>query len=110
MDPVEQQVKPVEVELGRNLQTYLQRLGLLPKKMPAFGLSAIGKVEPCPKILYGKSGKVVLSSLRNKLVNLIYCTCNICLFTVLDCSIFASSTFLLQLMLPVLLFIYFPVV
>ncbi|KAM9790026.1 solute carrier organic anion transporter family member 5A1b [Neosynchiropus ocellatus] len=31
MDPVDQQVKPVEEELGRNLQMYLQRLGLLPK-------------------------------------------------------------------------------
>ncbi|KAG7524450.1 receptor-type tyrosine-protein phosphatase N2-like [Solea senegalensis] len=30
MDPVDQRVKPVEVELRRNLQTYLQRLGLLP--------------------------------------------------------------------------------
>lgn len=48
MDPVEQRVKPVEVELGRNLQTYLQRLGFLPRKSPAFGLSATGKVELCP--------------------------------------------------------------
>lgn len=31
MDPVDQRVKPVEVELSRNLQMYLQRLGLLPK-------------------------------------------------------------------------------
>lgn len=45
MDPVDQRVKPVEVELSRNLQMYLQRLGLLPKKPPAFGLSASGKVE-----------------------------------------------------------------
>lgn len=39
MDPVEQRVKPVEVELGRNLQTYLQRL---------LGLSAPGQVAPSP--------------------------------------------------------------
>ncbi|XP_056913826.1 receptor-type tyrosine-protein phosphatase N2-like isoform X2 [Takifugu flavidus] len=45
MDPVDQRVKPVEVELGRNLQMYLQRLGLLPKKSPAFGLSAPGKTD-----------------------------------------------------------------
>lgn len=31
LDPVEQRVKPLEVELNRNLQMYLQRLGLLPK-------------------------------------------------------------------------------
>lgn len=48
MDPVEQRVKPVEVELGRNLQMYLQRLGLLPKKSPALGLSAPGKVARLP--------------------------------------------------------------
>ncbi|XP_070700752.1 receptor-type tyrosine-protein phosphatase N2-like [Pempheris klunzingeri] len=35
MDPVDQRVKPVEVELSRNLQTYLQRLGLLPKTASA---------------------------------------------------------------------------
>ncbi|XP_027144788.1 receptor-type tyrosine-protein phosphatase N2 [Larimichthys crocea] len=35
MDPVDQRVKPVEVELNRNLQTYLQRLGLLPKTSSA---------------------------------------------------------------------------
>lgn len=45
MDPVEQRVKPVEVELGRNLQTYLQTLGLLPKTSPALGPSA-PKVAP----------------------------------------------------------------
>lgn len=45
MDPLEQRVKPVEVELGRNLQTYLQRLGLLPRKPPAFRLSAPGQVD-----------------------------------------------------------------
>lgn len=48
MDPGDQRVKPVEVELSRNLQMYLQRLGLLPKKSPAFGLSATGKVELPP--------------------------------------------------------------
>ncbi|KAM9349317.1 receptor-type tyrosine-protein phosphatase N2-like [Symphorus nematophorus] len=39
MDPVDQRVKPVEVELSRNLQTYLQRLGLLPKTPSSSGLS-----------------------------------------------------------------------
>lgn len=48
MDPVDQRVKPVEVELGRNLQMYLQRLGLLPNKSPAFGLSAPLKVARSP--------------------------------------------------------------
>lgn len=48
MDPVEQRVKPVEVELSRNLQSYLQRLGLLPRKSPALGLSATGEVALCP--------------------------------------------------------------
>lgn len=52
MDPLEQRVKPVEVELGRNLQMYLQRLGLLPKKPPAFRLSAPGQVDvPPPSVL-----------------------------------------------------------
>ncbi|XP_047445765.1 receptor-type tyrosine-protein phosphatase N2-like [Mugil cephalus] len=40
LDPVDQRVKPVEVELSRNLQTYLQRLGLLPKTSSSSGLSA----------------------------------------------------------------------
>ncbi|KAM4604706.1 receptor-type tyrosine-protein phosphatase N2-like [Polymixia lowei] len=43
MDPGDQRVKPVEVELSRNLHTYLQRLGLLPKtpaglKTPSMGV------------------------------------------------------------------------
>ncbi|XP_074544444.1 receptor-type tyrosine-protein phosphatase N2-like [Halichoeres trimaculatus] len=45
MDPVDQRVKPVEVELSRNLQLYLQRLGLLPKTLSASGLSAPGKSD-----------------------------------------------------------------
>lgn len=45
MDPVDQRVKPVEVELNRNLQTYLQRLGLLPKTSSASSLSPPGKVR-----------------------------------------------------------------
>ncbi|XP_041658352.1 receptor-type tyrosine-protein phosphatase N2-like [Cheilinus undulatus] len=45
MDPVDQRVKPVEVELSRNLQTYLQRLGLLPKTPSASSLSAPGKSD-----------------------------------------------------------------
>uniref|UniRef100_A0A3Q1AH79 Protein tyrosine phosphatase receptor type N2 n=1 Tax=Amphiprion ocellaris TaxID=80972 RepID=A0A3Q1AH79_AMPOC len=43
MDPVDQRVKPVEVELSRNLQTYLQRLGLIPKT--ASSLSSPGKSD-----------------------------------------------------------------
>lgn len=39
MDPVDQRLKPVEVELSRNLQTYLQRLGLLPKTSSASKVS-----------------------------------------------------------------------
>lgn len=42
MDPIDQRVKPVEVELSQNLQTYLQRLGLIPKILPA-ALSPSGK-------------------------------------------------------------------
>ncbi|MED6285118.1 hypothetical protein CHARACLAT_026071, partial [Characodon lateralis] len=45
MDPVDQKVKPVEVELNRNLQTYLQRLGLLPKTSPTSSLRKPGKVR-----------------------------------------------------------------
>lgn len=63
MDPLERRVKPVEVELGRNLQTYLQRLGLLPRKPPAFRLSAPGQVDPPPSVLLS----MILSSA--KLVN-----------------------------------------
>ncbi|XP_030607491.1 LOW QUALITY PROTEIN: receptor-type tyrosine-protein phosphatase N2-like [Archocentrus centrarchus] len=44
MDPVDQRVKPVEVELSRNLQIYLQRLGLLPKTS-ASSLSASSKSD-----------------------------------------------------------------
>ncbi|KAM4556086.1 receptor-type tyrosine-protein phosphatase N2-like [Fundulus diaphanus] len=43
MDPEDQRVKPVEVELNRNLQTYLQRLGLLPETSAASGLSKPAK-------------------------------------------------------------------
>ncbi|XP_031163485.1 receptor-type tyrosine-protein phosphatase N2-like isoform X2 [Sander lucioperca] len=46
MDPVDQRVKPVEVELSRNLQTYLQRLGLLPKTPSASSLSKGGDRFP----------------------------------------------------------------
>uniref|UniRef100_A0A3P9LIV3 Protein tyrosine phosphatase receptor type N2 n=1 Tax=Oryzias latipes TaxID=8090 RepID=A0A3P9LIV3_ORYLA len=44
MDPEDQRVKPVEVELSKNLQTYLQRLGLLPKTSSAFSLSMPSKL------------------------------------------------------------------
>nr|XP_040028017.1 receptor-type tyrosine-protein phosphatase N2-like [Gasterosteus aculeatus aculeatus] len=43
MDPVDQRVKPVEAELSRNLQTYLQRLGLLPRTAAASSLSPQAK-------------------------------------------------------------------
>ncbi|XP_037644575.1 LOW QUALITY PROTEIN: receptor-type tyrosine-protein phosphatase N2-like [Sebastes umbrosus] len=45
MDPVDQRVKPVEVELSRNLQMYLQRLGLLPKTSSASSLSTPSKSD-----------------------------------------------------------------
>ncbi|KAM4551303.1 receptor-type tyrosine-protein phosphatase N2-like [Odontesthes bonariensis] len=45
MDPEDQRVKPVEVELNRNLQTYLQRLGFLPKTSAASSLSKPGKSD-----------------------------------------------------------------
>ncbi|XP_042353947.1 receptor-type tyrosine-protein phosphatase N2-like isoform X2 [Plectropomus leopardus] len=45
MDPVDQRLKPVEVELSRNLQAYLQRLGLLPKTSSASSLSILGKSD-----------------------------------------------------------------
>lgn len=46
MDPVDQRLKPVEVELSRNLQTYLQRLGLLPKT------SSASKVSCCAALCW----------------------------------------------------------
>ncbi|KAM6920640.1 solute carrier organic anion transporter family member 5A1b [Lycodopsis pacificus] len=45
MDPAEQRVKPAEAELSRSLQTYLQRLGLLPKTSSASSLSTQVKGE-----------------------------------------------------------------
>ncbi|XP_070774384.1 receptor-type tyrosine-protein phosphatase N2-like [Enoplosus armatus] len=45
VDPADQRVKPAEVELSRNLQTYLQRLGLLPKTSSASSLSAQSKSD-----------------------------------------------------------------
>ncbi|XP_029929442.1 receptor-type tyrosine-protein phosphatase N2-like [Myripristis murdjan] len=45
MDPADQRVKPVEVELNRNLQAYLQRLGLLPKTPPPAGLNTPSKSD-----------------------------------------------------------------
>ncbi|XP_024120843.1 receptor-type tyrosine-protein phosphatase N2 isoform X1 [Oryzias melastigma] len=44
MDPEDQRVKPVEVELNKNLQTYLQHLGLLPKTSSASSLSIPSKL------------------------------------------------------------------
>ncbi|XP_078143664.1 receptor-type tyrosine-protein phosphatase N2-like [Centroberyx gerrardi] len=43
MDPADQRVKPVEEELSRNLQAYLQRLGLLPKTPSPAGLNPASK-------------------------------------------------------------------
>ncbi|XP_077368586.1 receptor-type tyrosine-protein phosphatase N2-like [Festucalex cinctus] len=48
MDPVDRRLKPVEAELSRNLQTYLQRLGLLPKAGGAESLSKNGRVQSDP--------------------------------------------------------------
>ncbi|KAM6989487.1 receptor-type tyrosine-protein phosphatase N2-like [Tautogolabrus adspersus] len=45
MDPADQRVKPVEVELSRNLQMYLQHLGLIPKTSSASSQSAPGKSD-----------------------------------------------------------------
>ncbi|CAJ1072988.1 receptor-type tyrosine-protein phosphatase N2-like [Xyrichtys novacula] len=60
MDPVDQRVKPVEVELGRNLQMYLQRLGLLPKSSSFSGLNAPGqsdRFQSVPKDSYVSSSQ-----------------------------------------------------
>ncbi|KAF3857845.1 hypothetical protein F7725_011046 [Dissostichus mawsoni] len=38
-------VKPVQLELSRNLQTYLQRLGLIPKTSSSSSLSSQGKTD-----------------------------------------------------------------
>ncbi|XP_061695931.1 receptor-type tyrosine-protein phosphatase N2-like isoform X2 [Syngnathoides biaculeatus] len=49
MDPVDQRLKPMEAEFSRNLHTYLQRLGLLPKVGGAEGLSkpdVLGHLRP----------------------------------------------------------------
>lgn len=50
MDPVDHKVKPVEVELNRNLQTYLQGLGLLPMTSSS-SLGKPGKVRRSVSIL-----------------------------------------------------------
>ncbi|XP_041847334.1 receptor-type tyrosine-protein phosphatase N2-like isoform X2 [Melanotaenia boesemani] len=52
MDPEDQRVKPVEVELSRNLQTYLQRLGLLPKTSAASSVSMPGKNDRFPSGIF----------------------------------------------------------
>ncbi|XP_034078538.1 receptor-type tyrosine-protein phosphatase N2-like [Gymnodraco acuticeps] len=44
MDPADRRVKPVQLELSRNLQTYLQRLGLIPKTSSS-SLSSHGKTD-----------------------------------------------------------------
>lgn len=62
MDPVDQRVKPVEVELSRNLQTYLQRLGLLPKTPSAASLSAPGKVRDLLVAQFALSGSPCYTS------------------------------------------------
>ncbi|KAL3055666.1 hypothetical protein OYC64_018360 [Pagothenia borchgrevinki] len=45
MDPADRRVKPVQLELSRNLQTYLQRLGLIPKTSSSSSLSSQGKSD-----------------------------------------------------------------
>ncbi|KAM3605357.1 uncharacterized protein V6R79_024416 [Siganus canaliculatus] len=65
MDPVDQRVKPMEVELSRNLQTYLQRLGLFPKTSS----SIAGKVQkqrpPSDQLLTKQAkGDLLLAALR----------------------------------------------
>nr|XP_029137547.1 receptor-type tyrosine-protein phosphatase N2-like [Labrus bergylta] len=45
LDPADQRVRPVEVELSRNLQMYLQHLGLIPKTSSASSQSAPGKSD-----------------------------------------------------------------
>ncbi|XP_061776744.1 receptor-type tyrosine-protein phosphatase N2-like [Nerophis ophidion] len=46
MNPVEHRLKPAEAELNRNLQTYLQHLGLLPKTSGTEGLIIASKDGP----------------------------------------------------------------
>ncbi|XP_034743631.1 receptor-type tyrosine-protein phosphatase N2-like [Etheostoma cragini] len=58
MDPVDQRVKPVEVELSKNLQTYLQRLGLLPKTPSASNLSTLGKGNLFPMDSYRAKAQI----------------------------------------------------
>ncbi|KAM4729115.1 receptor-type tyrosine-protein phosphatase N2-like [Anableps anableps] len=73
MDPEDQRVKPVEVELNRNLQTYLQRLGLLPKTSSASSLSKPGKPVQKQKLLSNQllasqaDGDLLLAALRQYL-------------------------------------------
>ncbi|XP_054878325.1 receptor-type tyrosine-protein phosphatase N2-like isoform X1 [Poeciliopsis prolifica] len=70
MDPEDQRVKPVEVELNRNLQTYLQRLGLLPKASSTSSLSKPGKPLQKQKLLSSQllasqaDGDLLLEALR----------------------------------------------
>ncbi|PWA30112.1 hypothetical protein CCH79_00009765, partial [Gambusia affinis] len=70
MDPEDQRVKPVEVELNRNLQTYLQRLGLLPKTSSASSLIKPGKPLQKQKPLSSQllasqaDGDLLLAALR----------------------------------------------
>ncbi|XP_051902073.1 receptor-type tyrosine-protein phosphatase N2-like [Hippocampus zosterae] len=45
MDPVDRRLKPVKAELSRNLQMYLQRLGILPKAGGAESLRKSGQVQ-----------------------------------------------------------------
>ncbi|XP_054610604.1 receptor-type tyrosine-protein phosphatase N2-like isoform X2 [Dunckerocampus dactyliophorus] len=53
MDPVEQRLKPAEAELNRNLQTHLQRLGLLPRTSIAEGLNGASKSGRVQSDLHG---------------------------------------------------------
>lgn len=44
-EAVDQSVKPVEVELGKNLHLYLQGLGLIPPMSSAAGHKTVAKVR-----------------------------------------------------------------
>uniref|UniRef100_A0A1A7XMF9 Protein tyrosine phosphatase, receptor type, N polypeptide 2 n=1 Tax=Iconisemion striatum TaxID=60296 RepID=A0A1A7XMF9_9TELE len=75
MDPEDQRVKPVEVELSRNLQLYLQRLGLLPKtsSSSSSGLNKPAKLlqkpgPPSSQLLATQAdGDLLLGALRRYL-------------------------------------------
>ncbi|XP_077412434.1 receptor-type tyrosine-protein phosphatase N2-like isoform X2 [Vanacampus margaritifer] len=67
MEPVDRRLKPVEAELSRNLQMYLQRLRLLPKASGAESLSKNGRVQSDPYTSKsGPTSSQALSSFKVK--------------------------------------------